>query len=155
MAALAHAGEHRCALKVVQAGRVGAGDDVGRHRRVFVGAQRIGHDVGHRRHRQADQLGLGVAVIVGECHREAVCAVVVGRGRVAPRARLSVNRGRAVAGRASDREVGAIGQAVSRIGGIEVTRDGRVFVSRFADVARDRGRVVDGGDRDVDYICDE
>ena len=77
--ALGDAGQRRARVfKGVGGGTVGAGDEVGDDRRVFVGAQVVGHNIGDRAHRDGDAVAGAQGAIAGD-HRQGVGAVVVGR----------------------------------------------------------------------------
>src|SRR6185436_4465701 len=101
---------------------------------------------------EVDDLGLDVAVVVGDAHREAVGAVEVGRRGVAPGAGGGIDRRAAVAGGAGDGEIGRSHAVGCVADGQRAGDRAGVLVAAAAGVAAEAGRVVDLVDREVDDL---
>ena len=79
-----------CALESVVVQKIGR--DAG----IFVNRLGVIDNIRNRSDSDGDQLGFNITVTVGDAHREAVCAVVIRIGRVAPCTSRGVDACRAV-----------------------------------------------------------
>ena len=114
------------------------------HRGVFSGGGAVRDDIRHRIDRDVDDLGLGVAVIIGDADREAVIAVIVGIGCVGPLATDRVDTRRAIGRRAvrRNREIRG-GHAIGVITDRQGAGERGVFRAATAGVSTEAGQVID------------